>query len=76
MACPLWGVRTFGVSGIFGYFGRFYTTHLGHHILYVTDRHKAVVIEADKTYVVSPDDPQQFVRIARTRMGMKDGNSK
>ena len=67
-ACSPWSVRTFGVSGLFGYFGRFYTAHLGHHIMYVTDRHKAVVIEADKMYVVSPDDPQQFVQIAQARL--------
>ncbi|MFQ6091305.1 MAG: PH domain-containing protein [bacterium] len=68
LACSLWGVRTFGVSGIFGYFGRFYTGHLGHHIRYATDRHRAVVIEADRTYVISPDDPQRFVRTVQARL--------
>lgn len=74
-ACSLWGARIFGVSGLFGYFGRFYTNHLGHHLRYATDHHKAVVIEAGKTYVVSPDDPYLFVQIARTRMMKKDTNS-
>ena len=67
-ACSLWGVRTFGVSGLFGYFGRFYSQDLGHHLRYATDRNNGVVIEADKTYVVSPDNPAQFVRIVKARM--------
>ena len=67
-ACSLWGVRTVGVSGLFGYFGRFYTHDLGHHLRYATDREKAIVIEADKTYVISPDDPPQFIQIVKTRM--------
>ncbi|UCE19093.1 MAG: PH domain-containing protein [Gemmatimonadota bacterium] len=67
-ACSLWGVRTFGVSGLFGYFGRFYTHDLGHHIRYATDRDKAIVIEADKTFVISPDDPAQFIQIVKARM--------
>ena len=68
LACPFWGIRTFGVSGIFGYFGRFYTKHLGHYSMYVTDRQKAVVIRTNKTYVISPDDPHQFIQIAKARM--------
>ena len=67
-ACSLRGIRTFGVSGLFGYFGRFYTRDLGHHIRYVTDREKAVVIETEKTFVISPDDPLRFVRIVKVRM--------
>ena len=72
-ACSLWGGRTFGVSGLFGYFGRFYTGHLGHHIRYATDRRRAVVIEADETYVISPDDPELFVRLAQARLGANRG---
>ena len=68
-ACSLWGVRTFGVSGLFGYFGRFYSNDLGHHTRYATDRDKSIVIEADKTFVISPDDPAQFVQIVKARMG-------
>ena len=67
-ACSLWGVRTFGVSGLFGYFGRFYTHDLGHHIRYATDRYKSIVIESDRTYVISPEDPVQFVQIVKARM--------
>jgi hypothetical protein len=67
-ACSFWGVRTFGVAGIYGYFGRFYSRELGHYHMYATDYQKAVVIEADKIYVISPDDPQQFVLIARARL--------
>ena len=67
-ACSLWGVRTFGVSGLFGYFGRFYSNDLGHHIRYATDRDKSIVMETDKTVVISPDDPAQFVQIVRSRM--------
>jgi hypothetical protein len=71
VACPFWGVRTYGVSGLFGYFGRFNNKHLGPHRMYVTDRSKAVVIKANNTYVISPDDPQQFIQIAKARMELK-----
>lgn len=68
LACPFWGVRTYGVSGLFGYFGRFYSKHLGHYSMYATDRHKSVVIRTNKTYIISPDDPHQFIQIAKARM--------
>ena len=68
LACSFLGVRTYGVSGLFGYFGRFYTKHLGHHSMYATDRHKSVVIRTNKTYVISPDNPHQFIQIAKARM--------
>ena len=74
LACPFWGVRTYGVSGLFGYFGRFYNTHLGHHSMYVTDRHNAIVIKAHKTYLISPDNPRQFMEIAKARMEATNRN--
>ncbi len=66
--CSFRSVGTFGIGGIYGYFGRFYSNELGHHLVYATDSQKAVVIEADKTYVISPDDPQQFVQAVKTRL--------
>ena len=67
-SCSFRSVRPFGIGGIYGYFGRFYSQELGRHHVYATDLQKTVVIEADKTYVISPDDPQQFVQAVKTRL--------
>lgn len=56
------GVRTFGSGGLFGYFGRFYSSRLGHYRAYLTQRGNLVVIEAEHTYVLSPDRPEEFLR--------------
>ena len=74
-ACPLWGGRSFGVTGLFGYFGYHYSRRFGHYRMYVTDRSKAVVIGGNKMIVISPDDPHQFVQIAKARLELKKTDS-
>ena len=65
---PAKRVRTFGISGLFGYMGRFNSSELGHHIMYATDKNKGVLIEADKDYIISPDDPQRFIQVVKARL--------
>jgi Bacterial PH domain len=55
-------IRTFGIGGFFGYFGRFRGRLLGSYKAYVTDGSRAVVLRFfDDTIVISPEDPASFV---------------
>ena len=51
-------IRTFASGGLFGYFGKFYSTRLGHMTWYVTQRNKAILIRTSKgsKIIISPDD--------------------
>lgn len=54
-------IRTFGVGGFWGYFGRFYNSVYGKMIWYVTRRDQLVLIKTDnKTILLSPDDISSF----------------
>lgn len=58
--------RTAGNGGLFGYYGGYRSDKLGPHVWYVTDMSKRVVLEtADGAVVVSPDDPEKFIRAVR-----------
>ncbi len=59
----LGSIRTFGNGGVFGYIGHFRNGILGNYQAYVTHRIMTVVIRTkdNKHYVISPDDPEQFV---------------
>lgn len=55
--------RTFGNGGFFGFIGYFRNRILGGYRAYVTDAARTVVIEfEDRTLVVTPDRPEEFVR--------------
>lgn len=51
-------IRTFGVGGLFGYFGKFYNRKYGTMNWYVTQNKNRVLIELKngKKYIISPDD--------------------
>ncbi len=51
-------VRTFGVGGLFGYFGYYYSSSIGKLILYTTQRKNLVLIEqkVGRKVLISPDD--------------------
>lgn len=51
-------IRTFGVGGLFGYFGEFYTPGLGHSTFYATQRKNIILIvtNSDKKIIITPDD--------------------
>lgn len=55
-------VRTLGMGGLFGFYGRFRNAVLGSYTAYGTDPSRSVVLEVGgKTIVVTPDDPARFV---------------
>jgi hypothetical protein len=56
-------IRLFGSGGLFGYYGLFRTKALGRSTWYVTDRkNRIVIITGAKTFVLSPDDVDGFLR--------------
>jgi len=61
--------RIFGNGGCFGFVGWFRNKTLGVYRAYATDSTRAVVLRfADKTVVVTPDDPQGFVAEITARL--------
>ncbi|KIA90466.1 PH domain-containing protein [Kaistella jeonii] len=58
-------LRTFGVGGLFGYFGYFN----GKDIWYVTNIHKKIKItlKSGKVYMLSPENPDDFSNEIQTR---------
>lgn len=58
-----WTIRTFGVGGLFGYWGRFANSKIGVMTWYATRRDKAVLITTfnNKKIVLTPDEPELFV---------------
>lgn len=59
-----WTIRTFGVGGLFGYYGRFTNRKLGPMLWYATRRKdKMVLVNTiyNKKIILSPDDPEKFV---------------
>jgi sugar phosphate permease len=63
-----YAVRTFGVGGLFGYFGKFYNTAFGHMTWYVTRRDNPVLITTNhnKKIIVSPDQNERFAAALQT----------
>lgn len=56
-------IRIFGVSGLFGYWGKFHNSKIGTMTWYATRRNKMVLITTidDKKIVVTPDEAELFV---------------
>lgn len=55
-------MRTFGVGGLFGYFGKFYNYGIGSATWYMTRTDKAVLVRMkNKKVVLSPDVPDAFI---------------
>lgn len=57
------GIRTFGVGGFFGYYGKFYYKKIGSVTAYVTNPEKLIYIKTKKgkQYLISPDDMLGFM---------------
>lgn len=54
-------IRTFGVGGLWGYYGKFYNSVYGKMTWYLTRRDQMVLIKTDnKTILLSPDDIDSF----------------
>jgi len=59
--------RVFGNGGLFSITGRFWNRKLGWYRAFATDQSRAVVLRyADRTIVITPHDPQQFIMRAGT----------
>ncbi len=58
-----WTVRTFGVGGLFGYYGKFANGKIGSMTWYATRQDRTVLIRTvdDKKIILTPDDPEKFV---------------
>lgn len=58
-----WSIRTFGVGGLFGYFGKFWNKEYGNMTWYATRRDKAIMIitTENKKIIVTPDEPEKFI---------------
>jgi len=56
-------IRTFGVGGLFGYYGHFANFALGRMTWYATRRDKAVLVttKTNKKIVLTPDEPDSLV---------------
>lgn len=55
-------IRTFGVDGLFGFFGKFSNRKLGAMTWYIKRTDKLVLITTvQKKIVISPDEPETFV---------------
>lgn len=58
-----WSIRTFGNGGAFSFTGLYYNKRLGSYRAFVTDPRRAVVLRyAGRRVVLSPGDPEDFVR--------------
>lgn len=62
-----WSVRTFGVGGLFGYYGRFRNADLGPMVWYATRRDQPVLIRTlqNQQIILTPDEPAQFLEAIR-----------
>jgi hypothetical protein len=58
-----WSIRTFGVGGLFGYFGKFWNKEFGHMTWYCSQRDKLIMIitKDNKKIVISPNDSELFL---------------
>lgn len=56
-------LRTFGVGGFFGSFGKFWNASLGNMTWYVTRKNNFVLVETKdkKKIILTPDKPDEFV---------------
>jgi hypothetical protein len=63
-----WSIRLCGSGGLFGFFGWFRNRTLGTYRAYGTDPKNTVVLRlANRTIVVTPQDPARFVEELRVR---------
>jgi hypothetical protein len=57
-------LRTFGVGGLFGYYGKFASFKMGTMTLYATRRNNTVLIITKENWkiILTPDSPEAFVQ--------------
>lgn len=57
------GVARGGVGGVFGFFGKILSWNIGIYYAYFTNENNAIFIKSDRIIVISPDDPDLFIKI-------------
>ena len=61
-------IRTWGVGGLWGYYGNFYSFTLGRMTWYATRKDKVVLLKTEKDNIIlTPDDPEMFVENIMSR---------
>jgi Bacterial PH domain len=64
-------IRTFGNGGIFGFMGFYKSQIYGNMRLFGTQQRNYVIVETNLTkYVLTPDEPFDFVKNVENRVGM------
>lgn len=65
-------VRTFGVGGLFGYFGKFWNKELGMMTWYATRKNKVIMLitTKDNKIILTPNEPEKFIAECN-RLGLK-----
>jgi len=63
-----WAIRTFGVGGLFGYFGQFWNKEFGSMTWYASRRDRAIMIHTidNKKIVITPDETDIFIQEMQT----------
>lgn len=63
-------IKIFGNGGLYSFSGRYKSGKLGSFRVYVTDYKNCVIVKtAERTIVVSPENPELFVEILLNRQG-------
>lgn len=65
---PVWGF-----AGLLGAVGHFYSRRLGFYRVYATNNEDVVLLEADRPYVLSPGEPEEFLRQVRSWIPQVEG---
>ncbi|WP_439880684.1 PH domain-containing protein [Pontibacter sp. MBLB2868] len=57
-------LRSFGVAGLYGYFGKFSNLEIGSMLWYATQKRNYVLIQTrdNKHYILTPDQPEDFIQ--------------
>lgn len=62
-------VRVMGIGGLFSWTGYYWSKRLGRYRAFVTDPRRTVVLRfGEKTVVVSPEEPEAFVKELASRL--------
>ncbi|HEY0770655.1 MAG TPA: PH domain-containing protein [Sphingobacteriaceae bacterium] len=64
------GIRTFGVGGLFGYYGRFSLQKAGNVILYASQTINNIFIRTNqgKQLIITPDDKDGFIQELKAKL--------
>jgi amino acid transporter len=65
-------IRTFGVGGLFGYFGKYYYPKIGNMTFYATQKRNRILIETrqGQNFIITPDD-QSIIENIKGKAGIK-----